>query len=149
MSGREREGKGDSVSADHPHTHTAKLEGEIPFPRRRPLQRRGRGKGQATLTYDITNAQSQDHRTVFYKLNLRKCKYIHSSSSKSFFVALIFKKRIQYNSLPGYLSKENEITVSRRRKQQPTSIVLPGQSHGQRILVGYRPWGHKESDVTE
>ena len=22
-------------------------------------------------------------------------------------------------------------------------------SHGQRILVGYRPWGHKESDTTE
>ena len=26
---------------------------------------------------------------------------------------------------------------------------LPGKSHGQRSLVGYSPWGHKESDTTE
>ena len=26
---------------------------------------------------------------------------------------------------------------------------LPGESHGQRSLVGYSPWGHKESDMTE
>ena len=25
----------------------------------------------------------------------------------------------------------------------------PGESHGQRSLVGYSPWGHKESDRTE
>ena len=27
---------------------------------------------------------------------------------------------------------------------QPTLIFLPGESHGQRSLVGYRPWLHKE-----
>ena len=26
---------------------------------------------------------------------------------------------------------------------------LPGESHGQRIPVGYSPWGHKESGMTE
>jgi len=26
---------------------------------------------------------------------------------------------------------------------------LLGESHGQRSLVGYSPWGHKESDITE
>ena len=31
----------------------------------------------------------------------------------------------------------------------PTSVFLPGDSHGQRSLVGYSPWGHKESDMTE
>ena len=30
-----------------------------------------------------------------------------------------------------------------------TPVFLPGESHGQRSLVGYRPWGHKESDTTE
>ena len=35
-----------------------------------------------------------------------------------------------------------------RRKWQPTLIFLPGKSHGQRILAGYSPWGHKESDMT-
>ena len=37
----------------------------------------------------------------------------------------------------------------RRRKWQPTPVVLPGKSHGWRSLVGYSPWGHKESDTTE
>ena len=26
----------------------------------------------------------------------------------------------------------------------PFPVFLPGESHGQRMLVGYRPWGHKE-----
>ena len=32
-----------------------------------------------------------------------------------------------------------------RRKWQPTPIFLPGELHRQRSLVGYSPWGHKES----
>ena len=28
-------------------------------------------------------------------------------------------------------------------------VVLPGESHGQRSLVGYSPRGRKESDTTE
>ena len=36
-----------------------------------------------------------------------------------------------------------------RRKWQPTSPFLPGESHGQRSLRGYSPWGHKESDTTQ
>ena len=27
-----------------------------------------------------------------------------------------------------------------RRKWQPTSVFLPGESHGQRSLAGYSPW---------
>ena len=34
-----------------------------------------------------------------------------------------------------------------RRKWQPTSIFLPGKSHGQRSLADYSPWGCKESDT--
>ena len=37
----------------------------------------------------------------------------------------------------------------RRRKRQPTPVLLPGKFHGQRSLVGYSPWGCKESDTTE
>ena len=32
---------------------------------------------------------------------------------------------------------------------QPTPVLLPGKSHGWRSLVGYSPWGLKESDTTE
>ena len=35
------------------------------------------------------------------------------------------------------------------RKWQSTPVLLPGKSHGQRRLVGYSAWGHKESDMTE
>ena len=28
-------------------------------------------------------------------------------------------------------------------------ISLPGEAQGQRSLVGYRPWGHRELDMTE
>ena len=31
-----------------------------------------------------------------------------------------------------------------RREWQPTPVFLPGESHVQRSLVGYSPWGHKE-----
>ena len=33
--------------------------------------------------------------------------------------------------------------------RQPTPVFLPGESHGQRILVDYSPRGLKESDTTE
>ena len=36
-----------------------------------------------------------------------------------------------------------------RRKWQPTPVLLPGESHGERSLVGYNPWGRKESDTTK
>ena len=36
-----------------------------------------------------------------------------------------------------------------RRQWHPTPVLLPGKSHGWRSLVGYSPWGRKESDTTE
>ena len=36
-----------------------------------------------------------------------------------------------------------------RRKWQPTPVLLPGESQGRGSLVGYNPWGRKESDMTE
>ena len=36
-----------------------------------------------------------------------------------------------------------------RRKWQPAPVFLPGESHGQKSLVGYSPRGLKELDTTE
>ena len=36
-----------------------------------------------------------------------------------------------------------------RMKWQPTPVFLPGESHGQKSLVDYSPWGRKESDTAE
>ena len=35
-----------------------------------------------------------------------------------------------------------------RREWLPTPVFLPGKPHGQRNLLGYIPWSHKESDMT-
>ena len=36
-----------------------------------------------------------------------------------------------------------------RRAWQPAPVFLPGESHGQRSLVDYSPYDHKELDTTE
>ena len=36
-----------------------------------------------------------------------------------------------------------------RRQRHPTPVLLPGESHGWRSLVGCSPWGREESDTTE
>ena len=36
-----------------------------------------------------------------------------------------------------------------RRAWQPSPVLLPGESHGQRSLAGYGLLGCKESDMTE
>ena len=41
------------------------------------------------------------------------------------------------------------ILFSWRRQWHPTPVLLPGKYYGQRSLVGCRPWGPEESDMTE
>ena len=47
------------------------------------------------------------------------------------------------------LNSLKEIESPWRRKRQPAPVFLPGESHGQRSLVGDSPWGRKELDTTE
>ena len=39
--------------------------------------------------------------------------------------------------------------LNRRRRWHPTPVLLSGESHGWRSLVGCSPWGHEEPDMTE
>ena len=41
------------------------------------------------------------------------------------------------------------VKIPWRREWLPTPVLLPGESHGQRSLAGYSPWGCKEFDTTE
>ena len=72
-----------------------------------------------------------------------------------------FLKKIALLKLPKWLSGKASACQYRRRgfdpwvgmilwrrKWQPTLVFLPGKSHGQRSLVGYSPWGSKESHKT-
>ena len=61
---------------------------------------------------------------------------------------------LQYSCLENPLEKkmatQSSIRTWRipwRRKWQPTPVFVPGESHGQRSLAGYNPWGHKNLDT--
>ena len=45
-------------------------------------------------------------------------------------------------SIPG-------LGIDPRKAWQPTPVFLSRESQEQRSLVGYSPWGHKKSDLTE
>ena len=40
-------------------------------------------------------------------------------------------------------------TGSLEKEMATTPVSLPGESHGQRSLAGYSPWGRKELVMTE
>ena len=42
----------------------------------------------------------------------------------------------------GALDLEGTQVYDRRRQWHPTPVLLPGNSHGWRNLVGCSPWGH-------
>ena len=42
-----------------------------------------------------------------------------------------------------------QVAVQWRRQWHPTPVLLPGESHGWRSLVGCSPWGCEELDTTE
>ena len=54
-----------------------------------------------------------------------------------------------------FLPRSKHLLISWIRKipcrgaWQPTPAFLPGESHGQRSLTGYSPWGRRELDMTE
>jgi len=73
--------------------------------------------------------------------------------------------KVYWCLLPGWLCGKESACQCRKRKRhrfdpwvgqipwrrawQPSPVFLPGESHGQRSLVDYSPWGHKESNKTE
>ena len=57
---------------------------------------------------------------------------------------LLAKQEMHVQSL--HLQRAGEDPLE--KEMTTHSSILPGKSHGQRSLVGYSPWGHKESDTT-
>ena len=46
-------------------------------------------------------------------------------------------------------NNNNTLKANWRRQWHPTPVLLPGNSHRWRSLVGCSPWGREESDTTE
>ena len=57
-------------------------------------------------------------------------------------VSMSFPYFVIYNSLFCFFRFHSK-SYNWRRKHQPTPVLLPGESRGQRTLVVYSPWGHK------
>ena len=47
------------------------------------------------------------------------------------------------------MAKKKKKKKERKKRQLLTPVFLPRESRGQESQVGYSPWGHKESDMTE
>ena len=66
---------------------------------------------------------------------------------------ITYRKVWAWVILPGSLVaqtvKHLPAMQERRKRWHPTPVLLPGESHGWRSLVGCSPWGHEESDITE
>ena len=60
-----------------------------------------------------------------------------------------YKVALVVKNLPTNSGDPGAKKIPWRRKWEPTPVFLPGESHGQRILVGYSPWGRKELDTTK
>ena len=85
----------------------------------------------------------------------------YHKEKKVFFFFLLKTVFIRDDELPSWLSGKQSVCQCRRcrfnpwvrkipwrRKWQPTPVFLPGESHRQRSLAGYSPWGHKELDTS-
>ena len=67
-------------------------------------------------------------------------------------IILITRVAQMVESLPAVQENRFDSWVGKipwRRKWHPTPVLLPGESHGQRSLAGYSPWGRKELATTE
>ena len=54
---------------------------------------------------------------------------------------------IPTKEIPGLISAP--YLIHRRRQWQPTPVLLPGKSHGQRSLVGCSPWGRNRTRLSD
>ena len=99
--------------------------------------------------HGVSKSQTRlsDWTELCLKLYIHMCSYTYTVSKYSLPWWLSGQESAYHCRRSGYNSWVRKIPW--RRTWQPTPVWLPGESHGQRSLVGYSPWGHKESDTSE
>ena len=109
-------------------THSSTLAWRIPW---REEPGRLQSMGSKRVGHDWATSLSLSFR------NLQLVCHYHDIKPKSF--CLEFRR-------PGFDPWVEKVPW--RMKWQPSPVLLPGESHGGRSLVGYSPWGRKELDMT-
>ena len=105
-----------------------------------PAIRPGTNKGLETRNQALT-------RGLWY--HVQRPKVQKSSSKGACQVVLVVKNLPAIQELRGRELSPWVGTIPWRREWAPAPVFWPGESHGQRTLLGYRPWGHKELDTPE
>ena len=86
----------------------------------------------------LTEYTCQTHKKLLKTITAQLTKG-SESPCVSFEIYNKYSTSISCAGNPGFLEKE----------MATHSNILAWESHGQRSLVGYSPWGHKELDMTE
>ena len=83
-------------------------------------------------------------KTILKKKKCKKAKWLPEEALQ------IAEKR---REMKGKVEKERYTHLNaefqRIARGDKIALFLPGESHGRRSLIGYSPWGRKESDTTE
>ena len=85
------------------------------------------------------------HRTAKSQIQLKQLS-THTCMEQRWASLLAQSSACQYRR-PGFDPRVGKMPW--RRKWQPAPVFLPGESHGQRSLLGYSPQHRKESNRTE
>ena len=103
-----------------------------------------------SLYIELINTRGKKLKIKYIKLNiysdtlLKNFNYfvnIFQVKSCTVPILFLFRKKLRFIQLNKLLiTYHNELTFS--SQWQPTPVLLPGKSHGQRSLVGCSPWGH-------
>ena len=112
--------------------------------------------GRIFLEYIVQSYMTSDQNqniSIAYAGILYPCSLLLTLTTESYLTT--GSGYIWLGFLGGSVGKEFEIvwslggedTLEKGMDIHP--VFLPGEFHGQRGLVGYSPWGHKESDTTE
>ena len=105
---------------------------------------------------NVGTLRETNHSTCLQNVALQLSYYITGVSSV---IQLELNSFMTYSSFPGSKNgKESACNVEdlgsipgsgRSPREMHGNPLLSGEFHGQRSLVGYGPWGCKESDTTE
>ena len=109
---------------------------------------------QAELPRPVYHAALESLALVISSINWPHCQLPGTSFISAHRVPWGFPVTLAVNNLPAHVGDRRDRfdpwarKIPWRSAWQPTPVFLPGESHGQRSLAGYSPWGCKEPDVS-